>query len=147
VIIMTIKHVTVQQARDDQKTGATYLDVRSIPEFQQGHPEGAFNVPLMHADPASRQMRPNSEFLDVVRANFAPDARLVIGCQMGGRSQKAAEILADAGYTDVANVLGGYGGAPQMGHTGWVQAGLPVERKADAAREYDQLRKKTTGPR
>ena len=66
----------------------------------------------------------------------------MIGCQMGGRSQNAAEILAGAGYGDVANVLGGYGGAPQMGHTGWVQAGLPVERKADAAREYDALQKK-----
>ena len=66
----------------------------------------------------------------------------MIGCQMGGRSQNAAEILAGAGYGDVANVLGGYGGAPHMGHAGWVQAGLPVERQADAAREYDALRKK-----
>ena len=144
---MTIKHVTVQQARQEQAAGATYIDVRSIPEFQQGHPEGAFNVPLMHADPATRQMRPNMEFLDVVRANFPADARLVIGCQMGGRSQRAAEILADAGYHDVANVLGGYGGAPHMGHTGWVQAGLPVERQGDAAREYDALHKKTGASR
>jgi len=139
---MTIRHVTVQEARDQQKSGATYLDVRSIPEFEQGHPEGAFNVPLMHADPVTRQMRPNTEFLAVVRANFPPETTLVIGCQMGGRSQKAAEVLANAGYKDVANVLGGYGGAPQMGHTGWVQAGLPVERQADAAREYDALHKK-----
>ena len=123
---MTIKHITVQQAHQEQGSGATYLDVRSIPEFEQGHPEGAFNVPLMHADPATRQMRPNPEFLDVVRANFPTDAQLVIGCQMGGRSAKAAEILATAGYRDVANVLGGYGGAPQFGHVGWVQAGLAV---------------------
>jgi rhodanese-related sulfurtransferase len=139
---MTIKHVTVQQARKEQTSGATYIDVRSIPEFRQGHPEGAFNVPLMHADPATRQMRPNPEFLDAIRANFPAGARLVIGCQMGGRSQTAAEILANAGYQDVANVLGGYGGAPHMGHAGWVQAGLPVEQQADAAREYDALRKK-----
>ena len=117
----TIKYVTVQQAHDQQREGATYIDVRSVPEFQQGHPDGAFNVPLMHADPATRQMRPNGAFLDVIRANFRPDAKLVIGCQMGGRSQHAAEILANAGYVDVANVLGGYGGAPQMGHAGWVQ--------------------------
>ena len=144
---MTIKHVTVQQAHEQQREGATYVDVRSVPEFEQGHPEGAFNVPLMHADPATRQMRPNPEFLDVVRANFSTDARLVIGCQMGGRSQMAAEILANAGYRDVANVLGGYGGAPQMGHAGWVQAGLPVERQGEAAREYDALHKKTGASR
>ena len=51
-------------------------------------------------------------------------------------------MLASAGFQDVTNVLGGLGGAPQMGHTGWVQAGLPVETAADAAREYDALQKK-----
>ena len=139
---MTIKHITVQQAHQEQGAGAKYLDVRSIPEFEQGHPEGAFNVPLMHADPETRQMRPNPEFLDVVRANFPPDAQLVIGCQMGGRSAKAAEILATAGYRDVANVLGGYGGAPQFGHAGWVQAGLPVATKAEADRSYESLHRR-----
>ena len=144
---MTIKHITVQQAHQEQGSGATYLDVRSIPEFEQGHPAGAFNVPLMHADPATRQMRPNPEFLSVVRANFPPGTKLVIGCQMGGRSAKAAEILATAGYHDVANVLGGYGGAPQFGHAGWVQAGLPVETTAGADRDYTTLQAKAGGDR
>ena len=143
----TIKHITVQQAHQEQQTGATYLDVRSIPEFAQGHPEGAFNVPLMHADPETRQMRPNGEFLAVVRANFPPDTPLVIGCQMGGRSAKAAEILANAGYQNVTNVLGGYGGAPQFGHAGWVQAGLPVATTAGPERDYDGLRGKASGSR
>ena len=71
----TIRQVTVQQARNEQSAGATYLDVRSIPEFQAGHPAGAFNVPLLHADPVTRQMRPNREFLDVVRANFPPETK------------------------------------------------------------------------
>ena len=144
---MTIKHITVQQAHQDQGSGARYLDVRSVPEFEQGHPEGAFNVPLMHADPETRQMRPNPDFLSVVRANFPTDARLVIGCQMGGRSAKAAEILASAGYHDVANVLGGYGGAPQFGHAGWVQAGLPVEAAAAVERQYTTLQTKASGDR
>jgi rhodanese-related sulfurtransferase len=144
---MTIKHITVQQAHQQQAAGAAYLDVRSMPEFEQGHPEGAFNVPLMHADPETRQMRPNAEFLAVVRANFPPATPIVIGCQMGGRSAKAAEILANAGYHDVTNVLGGYGGAPQFGQVGWVQAGLPVETSAAAGREYNALRAKASGAR
>ena len=144
---MTIKHITVQQAHQEQTKGAKYLDVRSIPEFQAGHPEGAFNIPLMHTDPRTRQMRPNGDFLAVVRANFPPDTPMVIGCQMGGRSATAAEILATAGYRDVTNVLGGYGGAPQFGHTGWVQAGLPVETDTDADREYEALQKKSGGGR
>ena len=143
--MMTIKHVTVQQAHQQQATGAAYLDVRSIPEFEQGHPAGAFNVPLLHADPQTRQMRPNPDFLDVVRANFTPETPIVVGCQMGGRSQHAAELLAGAGFEDVANVLGGWGGAPQFGHVGWVQAGLPAEQQADGAHEYEALRKKSSG--
>lgn len=144
---MTIKHITVQQAHQEQAAGANYLDVRSIPEFEQGHPAGAFNVPLMHADPETRQMRPNGDFLAVVRANFPQDAPIVIGCQMGGRSAKAAEILANAGYHNVTNVLGGYGGAPQFGHAGWVQAGLPVETSAAADHDYESLRKNASGSR
>jgi rhodanese-related sulfurtransferase len=130
---MTIKHLTVQQAHQQQSAGAAYLDVRSIPEFQQGHPEGAFNIPLLHMDPGSGQMRPNPEFIDVVRRTFAPETNLVVGCKMGGRSAQACELLAGAGYSNVSNVLGGYGGAPQQGHIGWSQAGLPIETAADPA--------------
>jgi rhodanese-related sulfurtransferase len=144
---MTIKHITVQQAHQQQGKGATYLDVRSIPEFEQGHPEGAYNIPLMHVDAATGQMRPNPDFVNVVRGNFPPDTVMVIGCKMGGRSAQACEILSNAGYHDVINVLGGFAGAPQFGHTGWVQAGLPVETTADAAREYDTLHKKSAGSR
>lgn len=145
--MMTIKHITVQQAHQQQGSGARYLDVRSVPEFENGHPEGAFNIPLMHMDPETRQMRPNPDFVDVVRATFPTETPLVIGCQMGGRSAKACEILSNAGYMDVANVLGGWGGAPQMGHQGWMQAGLPVETSASADRQYESLHKKSPGSR
>ena len=143
---MTIKHLTVHQAHEQQSGGAVYLDVRSIPEFEQGHPAGAFNVPLLHLDPASGQMRPNPDFLPVVRANFPPDTPMVIGCKMGGRSQQACELLASAGYHDVANVLGGFSGAPQMGQRGWAQEGLPVEHPGDPSRAYTAMQKKAAGP-
>jgi rhodanese-related sulfurtransferase len=140
---MIIKHLTVRQAQQQQASGAVYLDVRSIPEFEQGHPAGAFNVPLLHMDPATGQMRPNPDFLPVVRANFPPDTPMVIGCRMGRRSQHACQMLADVGYRDVANVLGGFDGAPQIGHAGWTQEGLPVDTTSDAAHEYGALRTKT----
>src|SRR3954469_10857802 len=145
--MMTIKQSTVQQAHQQQTSGATYLDVRSIPEFEQGHPAGAFNVPLLHLDPATGQMRPNPEFLPGVRANFAADTAMVIGCKMGGRSQQACEILASAGYGDVANVLGGFSGAPQMGQRGWAQEGLPVDTAPDPSHDYAALSKKAAGDR
>ena len=144
---MTIKHITVQQAHQQQISGASYLDVRSIPEFEAGHPEGAYNIPLLHLDPATQQMRPNTEFVTVVRATFPPETAIVIGCKMGGRSAQACELLSNAGYQDVTNVLGGFSGAPQFGHAGWVQAGLPVARNAEPEREYDALQKKASRSR
>ena len=142
---MTIKHVTPRQAHEQQTGGAVYLDVRSIPEFEQGHPAGAFNVPLLHMDPATGQMRPNPDFLPVVRGNFPPDTPMVIGCKMGGRSAQACELLASAGFHDVANVLGGFGGAPQMGQRGWAQEGLPIDNPGDPSRRYTALEKKAAG--
>jgi len=127
--------------------GYTYVDVRSIPEFDQGHPAGAANVPLLHLDAATGQMRPNAEFLAVMQASYPQDARLLLGCQMGARSAQAAQMLLSAGYRDVANVEGGFGGARnrmtgQLVSEGWAGAGLPVEQEAPAERRYDALRAK-----
>ena len=92
-------------------------------------------------------MRPNPEFLAVVKANFPPDTPLVIGCKMGGRSQQACELLSTAGFQDVTNVLGGCGGAPQIGPPRLGAGGLPVETAADPAREYEALQQEGRGSR
>jgi len=144
---MSLTHVDVKtahtlQADDDY----AYVDVRSIPEFENGHPAGAHNVPLLNLDRQTGQMRPNPEFLTVMQANFPPEAKLLIGCQMGGRSARAGEILVTAGYQNVANVLGGFGGAQDRttGEVteGWLGAGLPVERDAPLENGYEALREK-----
>jgi rhodanese-related sulfurtransferase len=41
------RRVSPQEAKDlMDKEGYVYVDVRSIPEFEAGHPAGAFNVPI-----------------------------------------------------------------------------------------------------
>jgi rhodanese-related sulfurtransferase len=144
---MAIKHITVREAEAQLESGAAYIDVRSIPEFAQGHPKGAFNVPLLHLDERTGQMSPNRDFVPVVMANFPAGSPLLIGCQVGGRSAQAAQILAGAGYSNVANVLGGFGGArDQMtGRVaeGWAQAGLPVESEPAPGESYRGLLAKT----
>ena len=140
-----VKRVTPPEADALLKEGWAYVDVRSIPEFEGGHPAGALNIPLLHM--AGGRMAPNPAFQAVVEGNFPKDAKIVVGCKMGGRSQQACEILSSAGYQDVANVLGGFGGAPQMGHRGWLQEGLPVEQTSDPAHEYASLQKKASGDR
>ena len=148
---MSLKHVDVKTARTLQSAGGhTYIDVRSIPEFEKGHPEGARNVPLLDLDLQTGQMRPNPEFLSVMRSNYPPETKLLIGCQMGGRSAQAGQVLVAAGYQDVANVLGGFGGmrdraTGQVVNVGWVDAGLPVEHETPPGNEYDALRQNETG--
>jgi rhodanese-related sulfurtransferase len=144
---MPVKNVTVREAHQRQGQGYTYVDVRSIPEFENGHPAGAVNIPLLHRNAQSGHMMPNPEFIDVMRANFPCDAKLLIGCQVGGRSANAAQLLAQAGFTDVSNVVGGWGGAsagmPGLAPAeGWAQAGLPAEAGRSEGRDYGDLHAK-----
>ena len=70
----------------------TYVDVRTPEEFARGHVPGAYNVPAFFPGPMG--MMPNPEFAGSVRAHFAPDRALVMGCAAGGRSMHACEQLA-----------------------------------------------------
>lgn len=137
------RNVSVTEARTLQDAGHTYIDVRSSMEYANGHPAGAINVPLLDIDPASGMMQPNSDFVRVLQASFAADAPLLIGCQVGGRSARAAQMLETFGFTNVANVAGGFGGARDpMGRVmapGWVESGLPVETASPAGKSYDDL--------
>ncbi len=149
---MTVRHVGVQEAHQLQTAdGYVYVDVRSVPEYENGHPTCAYNVPLLHFDSQTGQMRPNPEFLAVMQANYPSDAKLLIGCQVGGRSARATQILIAAGYETAINVRGGFGGArdPATGEVideGWVQMGLPVEVGESDGADYDTLRRKAATP-
>lgn len=108
--------------------GYRYLDVRSVPEWSSGHPEGAANVPLLHA--AAGGMKPNPDFLKVAESAFAKDDKLVVGCAAGKRSARAVQMLNDAGFTNVVDMEPGFGGIKdafgQVKKPGWQAAGLPV---------------------
>lgn len=133
---MTIRRITPAEAKTlVDGEGYVYLDVRSVPEFDGGHPEGAYNVPFANATPSG--MQPNARFVEVVAKHFAKDAKLVVGCQAGGRSAKAAALLEQAGFTAIADQLAGFGGGG--GSPGWKAAGLPVATKAIAGRSYVEL--------
>jgi rhodanese-related sulfurtransferase len=135
------KRVTPQEASELVADGWTYLDVRSIPEFEQGHPAGAANIPLMHAQ--GGRMAPNVDFQKVVQANFPRDTKLVVGCKSGGRSAQAVGLLTALGYENLVDVRGGFfGERDPMGRStipGWAEAGLPVKTAADPGRTYAEL--------
>ena len=136
-----VKRVTPSEAAALLAEGWSYLDVRSIPEFEEGHPAGAANVPLMHL--ANGRMSPNGDFQKVVSGNFAPDTKLVVGCKAGGRSLQAAALLEAAGYTSVVDMRGGFHGERDgMGRVtcpGWVESALPVSKTAPGEKTYAAL--------
>ena len=121
--------------------GYVYLDVRSVPEFEQGHPNGAYNVPVMHM--GSGRMDPNPDFVDAVARAFPKNQKIIIGCKSGGRSMRAAKMLAAAGFSEVIDQCGGYGGARgtfgQVTEPGWQTEGLPTSTEAATGRSWTEL--------
>ena len=139
-----VKRLTPPEAAALLAEGWSYLDVRSIPEFDAGHPPGAANIPLLHFE--NGRMSPNADFQKVVQANFPRDAKIVVGCKAGGRSLQAAALMEAAGYLSVVDMRGGFHGEHDgMGRVtcaGWQAEGLPVEGAAPAEKTYAALAKK-----
>lgn len=141
---MAVKEITPQEAYDIlmKDPSAVYIDVRTEKEFANGHPQGAVNIPVAFANPA-RGMVINEDFVRVVEANFPRDKKIIVGCQAGPRSNAAAGMLQQAGFQDVANMVGGFGGMRnQMGAVtapGWASLGLPVSNDNGEGVSYQSL--------
>ena len=133
---MTIPQLTPAQAHATLTSDETavYLDVRTEAEYADGHPAGAWNLPIAFAGPDG-QLVMNSDFLDVAKRVVPQDRYVICGCKSGGRSQAAAEYLQAAGYQRVANVAGGFLGGPDPAGQelipGWLEQQLPVSHQLD----------------
>jgi rhodanese-related sulfurtransferase len=89
------------EARD-----AMVVDVREPSEYVAGHVPGAVSIP--QADLALRL------------EELPRDRDLLVVCEGGTRSLRAAKFLRQAGFSRVTNLVGGT--------AGWRKAGLPTER-------------------
>ena len=144
---MAVKEIAPQQAHEvlQNDADAVYIDVRTEGEFAAGHPEGAINIPVAFHDPA-RGMVLNPEFVKVVEQNFSKEKKIIVGCQAGPRSTRAAGLLEQAGYRDVSNMLGGFGGmrdpSGRVVAPGWSAEGLPVTQDNGEGVSYDSLKSK-----
>ena len=143
---MSVKNIDPEQVRNilESDSSAIYIDVRTEPEYMNGHVPKSINIPVVLPDPATRQMKPNPEFLKFVSTHVPKDKRIIVGCQMGGRSKLAADMLVQEGFQDVSNMQGGFGGARDpMGRTivaGWSQLGFPIEIEVPEASSYASLK-------
>lgn len=88
--------------------GTVIVDVRTAEEFAAGHLRDAKNIPL--ADLTAR----------IGELEKAKPRSVVVVCQSGARSDKAARQLAAAGFDDVVSLDGGL--------AAWQAAGLPVAK-------------------
>jgi rhodanese-related sulfurtransferase len=112
-----------------QSPGHVFVDVRTVEEFDAGHPAGAVNVPWALRDP-SGGMAPNPDFVPAMEKRAPKTARVVCSCLGGVRSLNALRALEAAGWSDLVNVETGWGGKKDPGgrivSPGWKDAGLPV---------------------
>ncbi len=122
----------------------TYIDVRTVAEFDAGHPAGAYNVPLLVDGPGGRA--PNASFVPAVTKTFQRDQKLVVGCLAGGRAARAAELLEGAGFTNLAIQTAGWGGLVdsfgRVSVPGWKAAGLPTATQAEPGHAWTDIEKK-----
>lgn len=119
--------------------GHAYLDVRSVAEFEAGHPAGAYNVPLSLPGPDGRE---NPDFVVIVSASFPKELPLVVGCRSGSRSQRGAALLSAAGFVVVEQRAGMAGSRDAFGRlteAGWEAEGLPCATCADPGHAYAEL--------
>lgn len=85
---------------------AVLVDVRTKPEWREGHAPRALHISLASLE---RQLR------------RIPDDKTVLAiCRSGNRSARAVAMLREAGF-DALNVKGGMGA--------WARSGLPVTRR------------------
>lgn len=147
---MSIKEITPKQAHDvlAVEPDAVYIDVRTVAEFAAGHPKGAVNIPVAFRDP-NRGMVMNDDFVRVVESHFPNDKKIIVGCQAGPRSNAAAGLLQKAGYQDVSNMVGGFGGMRDASGNivaqGWSSLGLPVSQDNGEGVSYESLSAKVKG--
>jgi len=83
-----------------------FLDVRTPEEYAKGHVKGAVLIPVQTL----------SEHL----AEIPKDKQVYVYCHSGGRSARAAKMLASHGFHHIENVMGGM--------EAWKKSLYPVEK-------------------
>ncbi len=98
--------VDVMQAQSMIRQGALLVDVREPDEYAKEHAPDATLIPL---EQVSTRMQEIAAY---------KDKPVVVMCHTGRRSAKAAQLLQDAGFSEVSFVNGGI--------VAWKKAGLDV---------------------
>ncbi len=125
-----------------ENEGYVQVDVRSVAEFEAGHPAGARNIPWMHIDARGRAL--NADFVEVFERAFPEkDTKIVLSCQSGNRSMQALGALEARGYGSLVDQRAGWGGVRdsfgRVTDEGWSSAALPTDTGAGGELSYETL--------
>lgn len=127
-----MKHLKPREAHEflHQTPQAVLIDCRSEMEYLfVGHPVGAHHVAWN--DVPDWEINPH--FVGQVRKIASMNRPVVVICRSGQRSISAGQMLEQAGFGEVYNVLEGFEGPLDDEHHrntigGWRKAGLPWEQ-------------------
>jgi rhodanese-related sulfurtransferase len=128
--IESLEPAAAHAAMNDD-TDFAFVDVRTVEEYERGHPQNSVNIPWAVIDPRDGQMSQNPDFVATVQKVVKPGTKVYASCQSGIRSMNACRDLERAGYAALVNVEGGFGGkrdpSGAVSMDGWKDSGLPVE--------------------
>lgn len=109
-LILTLFGISCkQQAPTISKVDKTFLkkevlgkevqlvDVRTPEEYESGHIDDAINFNIIN----------NENFLEQIET-LDKDEPVYLYCKMGGRSNRAAELMKEKGFTKIYDYSGGY---------------------------------------
>ena len=127
-----MKHLKPNETQQflEQNAQAVLIDCRSEMEYLfVGHPVGAHHVAWN--DVPDWEINPH--FVGQVRKIASMNRPVVVICRSGQRSISAGQMLEQAGFGEVYNVLEGFEGPLDDEHHrntigGWRKAGLPWEQ-------------------
>ena len=113
--IIGYSNVPVSAAKNwiDSNPSLIILDVRFLNEYNSGHIRNAKHIPVGELVGRLDELETTDEIL--------------VYCQSGGRSDTASQILAENGFINIVNMLGGI--------TAWINAGYPVYIKYTSIQE------------
>ena len=93
--------------------------------------------------PGAKLLTSSSKYDTAKELPTAKDAKLVFGCKSGGRSQRACELLENAGCSTLVNMYGGFHGASDMSgrviEPGWSACGYETTQETPAGRSWNEL--------
>lgn len=87
--------INIEELKNKVLQGAILVDVRSNQEYNEGHLQGAINIPEFEIEKKINKIIPKKNQL------------IIVYCQYGGRSKNAKNTMNKLGYTNVYNLYGG----------------------------------------